>query len=142
MGCDIHGFVEVTISSGISSVWIATLNLDYLMRDYGLFADLFGVRASVAATPIAANRGLPHNRTDLTHKSYVEMGIDAHSASWATWDEIKPVMDKYRNSLIWPKRDYYGEWEAAYQFCEAMIENGQGDKRLPEHVRWVAWFDN
>jgi len=88
MGCDIHGWVEVKEKYG----WASVICIDELIwRNYDMFGSLFGVRNYAGFRPIAPNRGFPEDASYITKRDYKGWGIDAHSATWITWKEIKEI---------------------------------------------------
>lgn len=116
MGCDIHLVVE---KRGENGEWVRAESMGqpwwvkdgsqleepvrqewYRGRNYALFAMLAGVRNypgldyksnKQLLTPIAEPRGLPADVTEETKKYSDEWGIDGHSHSWLTLEELLAV---------------------------------------------------
>jgi len=88
MRCDIHGWVEVKEVD----IWRAVINIrGIIWRNYDMFGCLFGVRNYAGFRPIAPNRGIPEDASYRTKDDYDKWGLDAHSATWITWKEIKEI---------------------------------------------------
>jgi hypothetical protein len=58
------------------------------VRSYGIFGFLADVRNYSAVPPIAAPRGFPADASPEVIKSYEYWGVDAHTPSWLTIDEL------------------------------------------------------
>ena len=106
MGCDIHicteinkkgvwvnsddwkynPYYEVVNTDGVQEY---TLNSIYNTRNYNLFALLAGVRNYSNVTPIAEPKGIPEDVHHITKQEYDMWGLDAHTPSWFTLEEIK-----------------------------------------------------
>ncbi len=98
MGVDIHGFVEVrpwvTWPDVPSEVmWEAAARLDCLniTRDYDAFGCLFGVMNFAGFQPVAAERGLPGDASELVREEHAALYQEAKWSSWVTWQEIQSV---------------------------------------------------
>lgn len=110
IGCDIHGVVEIDWRGKYRDEgeevdeedrrWMTFIdNVGmWLGRSYDTFGMLFGVRNYANFDPIAAKRGLPENISDNLQEEvdyYDERGllggIDFHSASYITFDEIEEI---------------------------------------------------
>lgn len=91
MGCDIHGYIEVQRYEN-SSYWRPLLDIrGVVSRSYDTFGSLFGVRNYAGFDPLFADRGLPEDVGYTTRDEYGSWGVDAHSASYVTYDELQAV---------------------------------------------------
>ena len=88
MGCDIHGWVEVKLLD----TWYPVIDISlFVHRNYDMFGCLFGVRNYCKFKPIAANRGIPDDVSELVKKEIRSWDIDGHSHTWITYREIKNI---------------------------------------------------
>ncbi|MGO4614916.1 hypothetical protein AB4305_01095 [Nocardia sp. 2YAB30] len=62
-----------------------------IARNYALYGCLFGVRSELEFRPVAADRGQPDNASPRLRTTLRSEGLDAHSVTWITWDEIKTI---------------------------------------------------
>lgn len=104
MGCDIHLYTEQLKTVNNVTAW---LNVDlyevdycangetgfdiceqYRGRSYDLFAALADVRNYGHITPMSQPNGLPADCHATTRKQSEEYGIDGHSHSWCTLQEL------------------------------------------------------
>lgn len=142
MGCDIHAHVEVKINGE----WhhYSALNLD---RNYLAFAKMADVRNDGEVVPIAARRGIPDDATFLTKFDADHWGLDAHSHSWLTDEEVG-VLAKFMNEEM---KKYRAEWwNFEHHWFGYLFSNGYGYvKSRPgdypvgvEDARVIFWFDN
>lgn len=102
MGTDIHGVIEVNSGHGFEA---SVLMNPVEAAGSGIFALLFGVRASVlvpiylehsqqaliSPVAVAHNRGLPIDCDPFTRTMYERCGLEAHSPSFIYWNEILDV---------------------------------------------------
>lgn len=96
MGCDIHTYVEQFDDDGTWMVaeWPGADLTNFVSgpfdwRDYGMFGFLgYGGRNYSKVPGIAELRGLPADSSDKARVAHDEWGIDAHSASWLTVNEL------------------------------------------------------
>lgn len=91
MGCDIHGYVEVDKrhNRDDESWWKPAGNLfAFVGRSYDSFGCLFGVRNYSRFDPVAPDRGIPEDASREAREDYESWGVDAHSASYLTFEEI------------------------------------------------------
>lgn len=95
MGTDIHGWIETRDID--DEKWIAVTPLFFPLanRNYGIFANLFGVRNGGGLKPVAAERGLPEDcsvevKADFT-KVFEAFPKEIFGATWITWGEIKAI---------------------------------------------------
>ncbi len=86
MGCDIHCFAERRGANGWECVSLDQMPFD--CRSYGMFGFLAGVRNYSAVPPITAPRGFPEDASDEVRKDYEGFGLDAHTPSWLSVDEL------------------------------------------------------
>lgn len=94
MGCDIHGYVEVDIrhNEDDEQWWNPAGNLfPFVGRSYDSFGCLFGVRNYSNLEPIAPDRGIPSDASSTVTDDYESWGVDAHSASHVTHEELQDV---------------------------------------------------
>lgn len=92
MGCDIHGYVEVDCGHEDRTWWKPAGNLfSFVGRAYDSFGCLFGVRNYAKFDPVAANRGIPDDASRTVTEDYESWGVDAHSASYLTYTEVKEI---------------------------------------------------
>lgn len=95
MGTDIHGWIETRDID--DEKWIAVTPLFFPLanRNYGIFANLFGVRNGEGFRPIAPERGLPEDcsvevKADFT-KVIEAFPQEIYGATWITCGEIKAI---------------------------------------------------
>lgn len=151
MGCDIHGVLEVrrsNLSNGADALWEGVVNLDPLLaRDYDRFAYLFGVRHYPDEQDLPhcvgafADRGLPHDPSDMTAREYAEWEADAHSETYAYHHEIESAIEgtRFGESTGEFKDD---SWATAANIAQ-QIDGLFRDVDARDHeTRWVIWFDN
>lgn len=143
MGCDIHAYIEGPdpneqvawqprlINATLRYPMDPTDDPSYALsrcyeldidRYYGLFESLAGVRSTGRLTPVAAGRGLPPDTSAAVRLVYDSWGQDAHSASWATSDEVQEALRQ-----LWPNGD---------------VPANLGLPALTTEERLVFWFDN
>lgn len=154
MGCDIHGVLEVRrsyLSSGADSLWEGVVKLDALLsRDYDRFAYLFGVRhypddQDLPGTVVGAfaDRGLPHDPSDMTEREYAEWEPDAHSETYAYHHEIESAIEGTRfgeRTGEFKDDSWVTALNIGQQVDSLFREDGvRGDQH---ETRWVVWFDN
>lgn len=85
MGCDIHTHAE----KRIEGKWRRIARLEpFESRTYGTFAFLAGVRNYSGVKPIAEGRGIPEDASEGTRDEHESWGVDAHSASWLSLEEL------------------------------------------------------
>lgn len=147
MGCDIHVHVEVKINGK----W-HHYNHPRLERNYDIFTRMAGVRSEGRGDikPISAPRGMPEDATFITRYSFNRMGVDAHSASWLSAQEVAELGEwaeaRRRDKYNFDKHSFYSfeHHEIGYIF-----RNGWNFKDYPkdmpeglEDARAIFWFDN
>lgn len=87
MGCDIHVHCE---RKNADNTW-APVKVPGLFpnRDYKLFGFLANVRNYSGTPPISKPRGVPTNASPKVQKDFAGWGMDAHSATWLSVDELQ-----------------------------------------------------
>jgi hypothetical protein len=88
MGCDIHLHQEVKING----VW-HHYGCPSVGRSYRLFALMADVRNNGEVEPIAKQKGVPSDITELTKFDLVGWEDDGHSHSWLSAGEIELLYD-------------------------------------------------
>ena len=97
-------------------------------RYYDSYAAMAGVRvSSESPEPLAEGRGLPPDVSADVEATHQSDGMDAHSATWFTLDEL----------AAYPHRTERMD-ELAVQLRLVAEREGVG----PDAVRVVVWFDN
>lgn len=140
MGCDIHVHVEIKIGGK----WHHYSQPD-VDRNYTLFARMAGVRNGNMVDPIAEPRGLPEDVSYTTRFVREYDGVDGHSDSWLSADEVVGLGEWMREQAKQWGADHYSiESQFGYIFG-----NGWDIKKYPndypsqlEDARIVFWFDN
>ncbi|MFZ3468569.1 hypothetical protein ACODT3_34335 [Streptomyces sp. 4.24] len=91
MGTDIHGFVECVVED--DEPWVAAVDIELLHhgRSYDAFGCLFGMRNFAGFRPLAEDRGLPKDVSDVVRAQFADWGVDGHSPTWISWAELKRV---------------------------------------------------
>lgn len=97
----------------------------YEDRNYELFGILAGVRG--IRTPISDPKGLPVDVTDAVKRLYDLWGLNNHSASWLTFDEIWDSLSDCHNHSL--------------QLIALDMIRIQRETQS-EDVRIVFWFDS
>jgi hypothetical protein len=133
MGCDIHFYVEKKIDNSWMPVKadrhseLTYRNWAYSGRDYHLFSYLADVRSYGRGDCLAEPRGLPEDVSPEIGRESDEYGLDGHSHSHFTLEELiagnSEVYNQDFNQHTIPK----------------LKELAQGDHTS---VRVVFWFDN
>ena len=129
MGCDIHAMIEIRCphDSFPESTYEYWHNAGDPMigRDYELFAVLAGVRNDYGITPISEPRGMPEDSCSEIDAYSEKFGIDGHSHSWLTLEELRsfnPKQTIFDNNLViarnnagrvtetagWTNREHFG----------------------------------
>jgi len=134
MGCDIHAHVEVRLDGD----W-RHYSMPAVGRHYLLFAYMADVR-NYGAEPmaVAAPRGLPADASVVTRYEADQWGVDGHSHSWLTFDEMQEV-DRLMQVAC---ADHPGwAFHLGREFGWIMADCA-GYELTPLGVRVVFWFDN
>lgn len=132
MGADIHGFIEVWECN----MWISKVDADCLIpRDYDFFGVLFGVRNRTGFEPLFDTRGIPNDASFSCKHGYEEWGLDSHSPSYVTLDELlaidKTVQAEERSDWTTGyKRQPNGELKWVTQFGWSSTISPEYDERL------------
>lgn len=148
MGCDIHAHIEIKVNGE----WHYYAPAD-LWRNYLTFAKMASVRndSSEPVEPIAQPRGLPEDSTFMTKMHNDRLGVDGHSHSRLSLDEIKQLVDWFDNELGYRpwgdrrkgddlKQNEFGVWLFGNTFCNLKEYQDDYPEGL-EDVRLVFWFD-
>ena len=98
MGIDIEGFIECRPWGSWPDdppeiPWEAAARLDCLniTRDYDAFGCLFGVQNFAGFRPLAADRGLPGDASDLVRQERQALYQPAKWTTWIGWDEVRAI---------------------------------------------------
>ena len=142
MGCDIHWHLEVKINGR----WEHFASPDN-PRSYALFARMAGVRNSPLDSiryvqPIDVPRGMVGDPSVVTEIARHDWGVDAHSESWLTGEEVDALCDEteVEGSQMPNLRRLFG-----YGFGNgfSLKDAAAGDfPDVVEAFRLVFWFDN
>jgi hypothetical protein len=93
MGTDITGWIEAKRPYDETGEWQLVLDLSWLYdnRDYDAFGCFFGIKNYAQFRPIAAERGLPSDASQLVkqYASAESNGVFGHT--WMSWQEIKQI---------------------------------------------------
>jgi hypothetical protein len=152
MGCDIHSHAEKRVEGR----WVHVDVEAFEDRNYGFFGWLAGVRNYSAMTPIASNRGLPHDASRKTNADYEGWSSDAHSDSWVGLDELLAVdysqtvedrrVTKQLAAGYWSGGETCDPGQGAPMTLQEFLGGGyfRDLKRLQDAgaERVVFWFDN
>ena len=162
MGCDIYSLVEVKDPSTgkwnkVGDIFLEVDSTDkytddpFCWRSYGLYGFLANVRNYSECEPISEPKGVPENLS-TEGQSLFQEGIDDHSHSWLTLQELlnfnyeKEFTDKRRKSQGGPYNGTnddecqvsYREFLGRFYFERLEILKALGK---PEDVRLVFWFN-
>lgn len=116
MGSDIHAYID----KKHGHYWENFCQLE-LDRDYKLFGALAGVRGC-DIDPVVLPRGMPLHASFTTFDEYKEEGLDAHTPSWLTTEEVFDVTQRVDSN----------ELDVVYEIMSGL----NCDCRL------IFWFDN
>lgn len=107
MGCDIHGGIEVFDKGK----WHYAHELES-SRNYNMFGFVFGVRNYTEFKPLAHDRGLPDNASAILRGQSGDYGVDGHSHSWITWEELEKADwgEHIQDAWIYHYKNVKGEW--------------------------------
>lgn len=138
MGCDIHLHAEVRQAGVWAEIECPPDDIDddtgggwYTHRNYFVFSCLADVRNDEHITPIDSPRGLPPDVSPTVYADSEEWGIDGHSHSWLTIDEL--------SAWTWPEDD--SPCDTAASVFMAQMEKVRS-AAWPAPARIVFWFDN
>lgn len=86
MGCDIHSYAEQQDARG---EWHQIPDVSpFDWRSYSVYGFLADVRNYSMVTPLAEPRGIPVDTSREVRSEYEDWGVDGHSASWLSLDEL------------------------------------------------------
>ncbi|WP_279581958.1 hypothetical protein [Fodinicola feengrottensis] len=135
--------------------WSAAINLSLLTtaRDYDAFGCLFGVRNYAKFGPIAADRGLPVDVSDVVRQDHAESLEDmGFGDTWIGWDELKAVdWDEFAEApdsrIHQYERGAAGElrmvekavWSRKFTEVAGITGpvGGYGERNWPDGTEWV-----
>ena len=155
MGADIHIYAEKKLKNGdwatfstfpsislraygvpvedgeADTAWPAVTN-----RNYGFFAALAGVRGH-GPEP----RGLPDDVSPLVSEEYEGWGQDAHSASWASAEELLHIYleHKFPEEAVRLVGGHTTKERLIYRHFGMEV---WGSDDTMDRYRFVFWFDN
>ncbi len=139
MGCDIHLHTEVKLNGRWEHYGAPSIT-----RQYDLFTLMAGVREASGVEAISEPRGLPEDCTYVTKFDSEKWGVDGHSHSYLTAEELVVVEEFMHEKLgkeFWRlERDEWG-----YLFGNGWSSFKKYPSDQPEgleDVRFVFWFDN
>ncbi len=138
MGCDIHAFLEIRVDGE----WLAYAEAD-IIRQYDLFARMADVRNDGTVESVSSPRGLPDNLSKLVRLHRERWGVDGHSDSYLSFDELCSL-------YVWAKKkkinlDRRFTFLGIYLFgngVETWKTFPDDYPSLVDDVRLVFWFDN
>lgn len=135
MGCDINAHIEIKYDGG----WMYYAPMD-IWRSYWLFTLMAGVRDTGEIEPIVMPRGLPEDISPMTRIHREHYGVDGHSDSWLSSEEMTRVIEAAKENLI--HANNIGD--AVYLFGTTLNGWQIDREHLPkalEDWRIVFWFD-
>jgi len=148
MGCDIHAHTEIKVDGE----WLYFAD-NFITRNYTVFAKMAGVRNYDDIEPISEPRGLPDDISKMTRLHRDRWGVDGHSDSWLSFDEICELIDWLNVEMPEPRNRYYdwdSKWESVllgetfYLFGNTLYYWKVYREDYPdfiEDIRLVFWFD-
>jgi len=92
MGCDLHGTIETRDKRG--GLYKCECILNRPNRNYRIFSVMADVRNSFYIRPISKPRGLPKDITRKTFLTHFRFGLDAHSESYLSYQEMKSIITR------------------------------------------------
>ena len=136
MGCDIHLNSEVKIKG----TWYHYAEY-FVVRNYKLFSKMANVRNyDNEVEPISKPKGMPEDPAFLTKYICDDYGVDGHSHSWLSAEEISELETWYRAE--WPGKLGF-PWDYVFGNCWGGFHKYPKDRpNGVEDVRFVFWFDN
>ena len=128
MGTDIEGWVEVR-HPFLKDFWMPLIRIGPLVeRNYGMFGSLFWPDDGAWFRPLAAERGIPADASELVKDEFTT----AHAASpqdilwpsWMTWQEIKAIdwEESTQEGKLWGyeyRKDARGEYRLVNTFAHS-----------------------
>lgn len=142
MGCDIHAHLEIKVEE--EWLYYGQCNIG---RSYSLFAKMANVRNyGNEVEPISTPRGLPTGISKMVKFHRDDYGIDGHSDSYLSYQEIRGLIEwglenlefiakhdwKFRTFGLWLFGNSIYHWQEYPSDYPAFIQD----------VRLVFWFDN
>ena len=140
MGRDIHAHLE--IKKGGKWLYYSPVPIT---RSYDLFARMAKCGRMTETNPIAPNRGIPSDVSDMTRLHREHWGADGHSDSWLTSGELWVLGIEYKNRGDYGINRGFLEDNRVYLFGNSVeyLHKYPGDyPEWLEDVRLVFWFDN
>jgi len=152
-GCDIHAHIEIKVADS----WHYYAPAD-IWRNYTVFSKMAGVRAyNGSPEPMVEPRGFPENASFTTWMHREDEGLDGHTDSWLTLDEIDELIKWFDEKLGYRpwgcrlhdqsdqrllKWNEFGVWLFGNSIC-GFKDRVRGDyPDALQDVRLVFWFDN
>ncbi len=159
MGCDVHMFLERKLEDesnewASADIWdkndlfidypdssfpeykVKAVNRLFNRSSYILYAILASVRNDDnKIIPIAKPRGLPSNVSEMVRRQEEFWGVEGHSHSWLTLDEI--INYDWTQTFT----DYHGEIRCYKDYFEIFINKIHTINKTGT-FRTVFWFDN
>ena len=165
MGCDIHSYCEFYNSKTKNWVVYKGKSFDhsydlhdgsrreiilnstpFYWRNYTLFAILADVRNGGNIIPISQPKGLPKNVSKALKKVSDDWGVDGHSHSYFTLEELLEYDDWEK---IISDSDYdKGNHKTLGTYCNidmpisVLLQYAKKKKLKHNQIRIVFWFDN
>ena len=141
MGCDIHGWVEITNIYKNSPEFIdAIIELPY-RRNYAWFATLAGVRNSFNLKVLSEPKGLPDKMSIMAELLRAEWKDDGHSYSYLTYKELRGIdwlqLVPYADGPMQLTKAVGPTWFGLWLML-GYLASVYGE----DNVRMVFWFDN
>jgi hypothetical protein len=143
MGADIHAHIEIKWDG--EWLYYSPVNIS---RNYELFARMAHMGRCKNIDPVADNRGIPEDATKMTLIHNERWGVDGHSHSWLTIEELCILFDEFK--VIWPpfmnrELTFLDEFPGIYLFENSFSGFLKYPEERPEKledVRIIFWFDN
>jgi len=136
MGCDIHAYIEVVHKGDQQREFVDDFGHIYLGRNYELFSLMAGVRGGLE--PVVGPKGIPTNISPGVHSAFTEWGIDAHTPTWLSLEELFEVRERYeKEGETFVPRTLNAALAA---MCELQCFD-DNDREIAS-PRLVFWFDN
>lgn len=133
MGADIHAHIEIKLD-GKWEHWHAPK----ILRWYGLFARMAGVRSYEESDQKYPVRGLPDDLSVPTRWAYELEKADSHTESWLTWQEFAELQKWVESEHPEYRQPGHG-WHTVIGYLNG--NNYEPTGRVSD-IRLVFWFDN
>ena len=137
MGCNIHGHIEVRQYPEHSPNYWYSVHPITNYRNYIFYAVIADVRNGFDLPIISKPKGLPNDVGMMAKIDSKEMGLDGHSHSWLTYDELLNYTWIYRTPDFVVYDEVHPYFKALMSELDCLV-NEFG----VENVRVVFWFDN